>query len=144
MGQVSMSTAEKQQVLTNRVFTLLGFLVTWTIGIGGAFFFGGGLQESINGISTRFDRADQIQTQFQVDTRAQLAANTSDLRRVDMLDLRTTSNERAVQDLVGTVRDMQMQLNNQGGDIRVIREILERRDRQEERRPERSGSVLDQ
>ncbi|MBE3637456.1 hypothetical protein [Mangrovicoccus algicola] len=109
-------------------------LIVGLIGTCGSIFYTAGQQtKRIDEIEAWQDRHDELHKEAAASYAARLAAidgrveaNASEARRIENLTYRTTvleQNQAATQRSLSELKD---QLNTLGGDIRVIREILER------------------
>ena len=122
----------KNELNLHTVVLLVGLVAT----IGGAFYTAGQQAKRVDGIDERIDGHDNLHkekgAEFAAkfaDVYARLRAVDAEARRIENLSYRTTVLEQGAENTQRALGEVKEQLNTLSADIRVMREILTRMDK---------------
>lgn len=118
----------------------IALLLTLVVSVGGGFYFAGQQTKRLDGLDTWVERHDQLQATRSADMAAKFAdanaritSNQVEARKIDNLAYRTTVLEQGAANTQKSLGDLKEQLGSLSADIRVVREILQRMDKEGDR-----------
>lgn len=125
----------KKEVNINTIISTVGFIIM----IGGMIWNAAAFKTSVDEMRAKYDNWIVTHEQLHKDRLAvvsatearfetRIAAIESNMRKIDNIEYRMTVQEQGSANLARSVEELKTSVNSLGGDIRVMREILQRLD----------------